>query len=59
VCLAKRGDRVEQGTPLAEVHARTDQSARAAVDEVLAAYELADQEPTRRPIVLETLTAAD
>jgi pyrimidine-nucleoside phosphorylase len=58
VCVAKRGDRVEQGSPLAEVHARSDESARVAVDEVLAAYELADEEPPPRPIVLETLTAA-
>jgi pyrimidine-nucleoside phosphorylase len=58
VCLAKRGDRVDQGSPLAEVHARSEESARVAVDEVLAAYELADEEPPTRPIVLETLTAA-
>jgi pyrimidine-nucleoside phosphorylase len=58
VCLAKRGDHVEQGSPLAEVHARSEESARVAVDEVLAAYELADEEPPPRPIVLETLTAA-
>jgi pyrimidine-nucleoside phosphorylase len=58
VCVAKRGDRVEQGSPLAEVHARSEESARVAVDEVLAAYELADEEPPTRPIVLETLTAA-
>jgi pyrimidine-nucleoside phosphorylase len=58
VCLAKRGDHVEQGSPLAEVHARSEESARVAVDEVLAAYELADEEPPTRPIVLETLTAA-
>ena len=58
VCLAKRGDHVEQGSPLAEVHARSEESARVALDEVLAAYELADEEPPTRPIVLETLTAA-
>ena len=58
VCLAKRGDRVEQGSPLAEVHARSEESARVAVDEVLAAYELADEEPPTRAIILETLTAA-
>jgi pyrimidine-nucleoside phosphorylase len=58
VCLAKRGDRVEQGSPLAEVHARSEESARVALDEVLAAYELADEEPPTRAIILETLTAA-
>jgi pyrimidine-nucleoside phosphorylase len=58
VCLAKRGDHVEQGSPLAEVHARSEESARVALDEVLAAYELADEEPPTRAIILETLTAA-
>jgi pyrimidine-nucleoside phosphorylase len=57
VCLAKRGDNVDHGAPLAEVHARNEESARVAVDEVLAAYELADAEPPTQPIVLETLTA--
>ena len=55
ICVRKRGDRVEQGEPLAQIHARTDEAARAAVEHVLAAYDLADEPPPDRPIVLETL----
>ncbi|MBD0339219.1 MAG: pyrimidine-nucleoside phosphorylase, partial [Thermoleophilia bacterium] len=51
VCRAKRGDRVGAGDVLAEVHAGGD----VPVDEVLAAYELGDEPPRPRPIVLETL----
>jgi pyrimidine-nucleoside phosphorylase len=56
VCLAKRGDAVAEGRPLAEIHARDDESAAAAAREVLAAYELVDEPPRPRPVVLETLT---
>jgi thymidine phosphorylase len=56
VCLAKRGDRVERGSPIAEVHAGDEESAARAVDEVAAAYSIADAEPERRPIVLEVLS---
>jgi pyrimidine-nucleoside phosphorylase len=56
VCLAKRGDRVEPGSPIAEVHARDEESAEQAVDEVTAAYSILDEEPERRPIVLEVLS---
>jgi len=56
VCLAKRGDRVEPGSPIAEVHARDEESAERAVDEVTAAYSIVEQEPERRPIVLEVLS---
>jgi pyrimidine-nucleoside phosphorylase len=55
VCLRKRGEAVERGEPLAEIHARDDDSARVAADAVLAAFELADDAPDARPIVLETL----
>jgi pyrimidine-nucleoside phosphorylase len=55
VCLRKRGDRVEQGDVLAEVHARDDISASVAVDEVQNAYEIRDAVPEGRPIVLEVL----
>jgi pyrimidine-nucleoside phosphorylase len=55
VCLKKRGDAVERGEPLAEVHARSDSAADAAVREVTAAYELASEPPVARPIVLETV----
>src|SRR5207247_1198621 len=42
VCLAKRGDRVERGAPLAEVHATDDAAAEAGVAAVPAAHELGD-----------------
>jgi hypothetical protein len=37
------------------VHARDDASAQQAATEVLAAYELADEAPPARPIVIETI----
>jgi pyrimidine-nucleoside phosphorylase len=55
VCLRKRGDAVEQGEPLAEVHARDDASAAAAVIEVAAAYELGDGPMPERPVLLEVV----
>jgi pyrimidine-nucleoside phosphorylase len=55
VCRKKRGDEVEAGEPLAEIHARDEQSAAEAAEDVLAAYELADEPPRARPIVLDTL----
>jgi pyrimidine-nucleoside phosphorylase len=54
-CLKKRGDAVAAGEVLAEVHARDESSAQAAEVEVLAAYELGDEAPPERPIVLETI----
>lgn len=54
-CLAKRGDRVEAGEPLAEVHARDDASADDAVVHVRAAYTLADEAPPERPLLLEVI----
>jgi pyrimidine-nucleoside phosphorylase len=51
VCRAKRGDRVEQGDVLAEIHAREE----GPVGEVAAAYELGEEAPEPRPIVLETI----
>jgi pyrimidine-nucleoside phosphorylase len=55
VCRRKRGDEVAAGDVLAEVHAADDASAEAAAAEVLAAYELGDEPPAERPIVLETI----
>jgi pyrimidine-nucleoside phosphorylase len=55
VCVKKRGDRVDEGEPLAEIHARDDATADRAAAEVLAAYELGDDPPQPVPIVLETL----
>jgi pyrimidine-nucleoside phosphorylase len=55
-CLKKRGDDVAGGDTLAEIHARDEESAARGADEVLAAYELGDEAPPARPIVLETLS---
>jgi pyrimidine-nucleoside phosphorylase len=55
VCRKKRGDEVAVGEVLAEVHAPDDASAEAAAAEVLAAYELADEPPRARRIVLDTI----
>ena len=55
VCLKKRGDEVEEGEPLAEIHARDEASAGEAAADVLAAYELGDEPPRPRPIVLDTI----
>jgi pyrimidine-nucleoside phosphorylase len=55
VCRAKRGDEVAEGDVLAEVHARDEESAAEAVVEVLAAYELGEEPPPKRRIVLDTL----
>ena len=54
-CLKKRGDTVESGEPIAEVHARDDSSAAEASEEVLAAYTFGEGAPAARPIVLETI----
>jgi pyrimidine-nucleoside phosphorylase len=56
VCLRKRGDRVEAGDVLAEIHARDESAAESVVDEVRGAYELVDEAPTTRSVVLETLS---
>jgi pyrimidine-nucleoside phosphorylase len=55
-CLAKRGDRIQAGQPVAEIHARDDESAEQAAAEVLAAYAFAETAPPERPIVLETIS---
>jgi pyrimidine-nucleoside phosphorylase len=54
-CLKKRGDEVQQGEPLAEVHGRTETAADRAVHEVLAAYRIGSERPERVPIVLEVI----
>ncbi len=55
VCRAKRGDRVEAGQPLAEVHAREDASADAAAAVLQASYHLGPEPPEPRPIVLDVV----
>ena len=55
-CLAKRGDWVETGQAVAEIHARNDEAAERAATDVLAAYAFAETAPPERPIVLETIS---
>ena len=56
VCLAKRGDQVESGQPLAEVHAHSDGAAAQAVADVSAAYRIGSERPGTRPIVLDVIS---
>ncbi len=55
VCHAKRGDPVEAGSLLAEVHARDEAGAAEAAADVLAAYELAPEPPPHRAVLLEVI----
>jgi len=54
VCHAKRGDRVELGESLAEIHACDEAAAERAVGALLAAYEIGGR-PAPRPLVLDVL----
>jgi pyrimidine-nucleoside phosphorylase len=54
ICSAKRGERVEQGEPLAEIHARDDSAVEAVEAALLAAFEIGD-EPEPRPLVLDVI----
>ncbi|HEX6952604.1 MAG TPA: thymidine phosphorylase, partial [Gaiellaceae bacterium] len=54
VCLAKHGERVERGQPLAEIHARDEAAAEMAEAALLSAYAIGD-EPERRPLVLDVI----
>jgi thymidine phosphorylase len=55
LCFAKRGDTVLAGDDLAEVHARDDAAAERAAAAVLAAYELGDEAPPDRGILLDVV----
>lgn len=55
VCRAKRGDTVSEGDVLAEVHARDEGSAAAAVAMVQAAYGIGDELPPARGILLDVV----
>jgi pyrimidine-nucleoside phosphorylase len=55
VCLCKRGDRVAQGEPLAEIHARSDEAAAEAARELEVAYVIADEPTAQRSVVLDVL----
>ena len=56
VCLRKRGDRVERGEPLAEIHARTETTAAEAAAEVAAAYELGEESVAAGSVLLEVVS---
>ncbi len=56
VVHAKRGDRVATGESLVDVHARTEEEARVAAAEVLAAYEFSDAPPPARPLLLDVIS---
>ncbi len=56
LCFAKRGDAVLAGDDLAEVHARDEDSAAAAVEAVLSAYRIDDEPPAATGILLDVLT---
>jgi pyrimidine-nucleoside phosphorylase len=55
VCSAKRGQTVEEGQVLADVHARDETSADAAVQAVLAAYEIGDEAPPVQGILIDVV----
>jgi len=57
VCRRKRGDEVDAGDVIAEVHARDETSAEEAEAAVVATYELADERPREPKIVLDTFGA--
>ncbi len=51
VCRKKRGDEVQEGEPLAEIHAADEVTAAEAADAVFGAYLLGDEPPAIVPIV--------
>ncbi len=56
LCFAKRGDAVLAGDDLAEVHARDEATAAAAVEAVLSAYTIADEAPATGGILLDVIS---
>jgi pyrimidine-nucleoside phosphorylase len=55
VCNAKRGDHVDAGDAVAEVHARDEAAAARAVEEIAACYLIGPGPPEPTPIVLDVL----
>jgi pyrimidine-nucleoside phosphorylase len=55
VCLRKRGDGVKAGGVLAEIHAQDEASADESAADILAAYELSEDEPRAAGVILDTL----
>ncbi len=54
-CLAKRGAEVAAGDAIAEVHARTQESAEAGATEIAAAFRIGAEPPQDVPIVLDVI----
>jgi pyrimidine-nucleoside phosphorylase len=54
VCRAKRGDHVERGETLAEIHARDEAAIGAGEAALLGAYEIGEQ-PEPQPLVLDVI----
>ena len=54
VCHAKRGERVDEGGMLAEIHARDERAAERAAAALLEAYDIGD-EPEPAPLVLDVI----
>lgn len=48
----KVGDRVERGQPLASVYARSEGEAVTALDSIASAYDLSDEPPSSKPVIL-------
>jgi len=55
ICRKKRGDEVQEGEPLAEIHARDEATADEAASAVLGAYVIDGVPPPSTPIVLDTI----
>jgi pyrimidine-nucleoside phosphorylase len=55
LCIAKRGHQVATGDALAQVHARTEESAESAAKEVATAYRIGSEAPPDVPIVLDVI----
>ncbi len=55
VCLRKRGDRVAEGEALCEIHARTQEAAADAAQELESAYVLADEPPPESAVVIDVI----
>ena len=58
LCRRKRGDEVNAGEVVAEVHARDEASAADGVREVLAAYDIDAERPQERSILLDVISSA-
>jgi pyrimidine-nucleoside phosphorylase len=55
VLLKKRGDRVGRGEPIAEIHARDEESAARAVERLRTAIELGEEPPETSGVVLDVI----